>query len=203
MDFCSACGSKRVRVADLYCRACGSAFADATGMRGVTPVVTDEDRPTVAGSAGAGWLRTNPVGVTSVCVLLASGVLALVGALLPWVDAPFGISKTGIEGDGILTAIAGLIIMALATALLFRGDGWRWAWALSTASLILGAFVLIVALYDIDNTNRLIANSRVPAKLASGIYLTAIAGGVAMAGGLLGYFSGPSQRSGPAPAAPE
>ena len=87
----------------------------------------------------------------NVCAISA-GVVA-VAAFLPWVNV-FGISVSGIEGDGLITlacAVVGLVLT-------WRGKlGW-------VGQLVPAALVALVGLFDLNNFS------------AIGLYLTILAG---------------------------
>ncbi len=122
--------------------------------------------------------------------LVGAGLLALVGAVLPWAEAPFGISKSGVEGDGALTLVAGLAVAAIAVVRLLRPGSRIWKWVSVVGGLLLCGFVLLVALVDIADVGRIVGESGGLVRIGSGLYVTALAGGVGMAGAALGAFGG-------------
>jgi hypothetical protein len=79
-----------------------------------------------------------------------------VGVFLPWVSV-FGYSKSGVEGDGILT----LILAAVGLLLIWRA---RFGWVGQGA---LAALVVLVALYDLNDAGNL---------AAIGLYVTFLGG---------------------------
>ncbi len=183
-EFCGKCGSERMEADDLYCRGCGNTFAGEAGVRASTldTIQANTDR--------TGWSKTNAASITSAVILCTSGFFSLVGAILPWANAPFGVSKTGIEGDGMFTLIAGLMIVALAAALVFRGDRASRRWIFSALSMLLSGFILFVAVIDIRDANGIIAGSHNLIKLGPGIYLTTVSGSLGIVGALVGFASG-------------
>ena len=104
---------------------------------------------------------TTPQRVSGVSIL----VVAL-GAFLPWVSI-FGLSKIGIQGDGVITlvlAVAGAIILALTTGLVGseRTSGRK----SSIALLVLAILVAIIGVVDMKGA------------AAIGLYMT-LFGGIA------------------------
>lgn len=102
---------------------------------------------------------TTPQRVTAVSIL----VIAL-AAFLPWVSI-FGVSVTGIQGDGVITlglAVAGGILLVLTTDLFGRGktDGRK----SQIAMLVLSVLVSLIGFMDMNGA------------AAMGLYLTLFAG---------------------------
>ena len=102
---------------------------------------------------------TTPQRISAVSILVTA-----VAAFLPWVSF-FGISKLGIEGDGVMTlilAIAGAIILAMTTGLIGKprdpGKGSQ------ITLLVLAVFTALIGLLDMNGV------------AAIGLYLTLFAG---------------------------
>ena len=109
---------------------------------------------------------------------LAGAALAVVAAFMPWVTATAGIftvSRDGIDGDGQLTLIAALFVAGFALLELL-GAARAHAW-LAALSITGGVGILGVAAYHIID----IADAGL--KVGGGLYLTAIAAVVVLAGG--------------------
>lgn len=87
-----------------------------------------------------------------------------VGAFLPWVSI-FGLSKSGVEGDGVVTLVAALVGagVMLATTGLLR-DGRVPGKAARIVPLVLASFVAVIAIADMNGA------------AAIGLYLTLFAG---------------------------
>ncbi|QSR30916.1 hypothetical protein CFI00_10495 [Nocardioides sp. S5] len=102
---------------------------------------------------------TTPQRISAVSIL----VVAL-AAFLPWVSI-FGVSVTGIQGDGVITlglAVAGGILLALTTDLFGRG---KTAGRKSQIGmLVLSALVALIGFMDMNGA------------AAIGLYLTLFAG---------------------------
>ena len=118
---------------------------------------------------------TMPQRVSGVSIL----VVAL-GAFLPWVSI-FGISKIGIEGDGVITlvlAVAGAIILAATTGLIGseRTPGRK----SSITLLVLAILVALIGLIDMNGA------------AAIGLYLT-LFGGIAWVVGAVWQLTLPKQ----------
>ena len=90
---------------------------------------------------------------------IGAGVGIVIGAFLPWVQV-LGIGVAGTNGDGQITLVLGVIVVAL--SLLAR----RWA-------AMLGALSAVIAFADMTNA------------AASGIYLTLAGGLVAACAGIV------------------
>ena len=119
-----------------------------------------------------------------------SGVAILVvalGAFLPWASI-FGISKIGIEGDGVITlvlSVAGAVILAATTGVVGseRPSGRK----SSIALLVLATLVALVGLVDMNGV------------AAIGLYLT-LFGGIAWVVGAVWQLALPKQPvTAPAP----
>jgi hypothetical protein len=108
-----------------------------------------------------------------------SGVAILVvvlGAFLPWVSI-FGISKIGIEGDGVITlvlAVAGAVILAMTTGLV--GSARTPGRTSQIALLVLAVLVALIGLLDMNGA------------AAIGLYLT-LFGGIAWVVGAVWQLS--------------
>lgn len=94
---------------------------------------------------------------------IGAGVGIVIGAFLPWVQV-LGIGVAGTNGDGQITLVLGVIVVAL--SLLAR------RWAAITVS-VLGALSAVIAFADMTNA------------AASGIYLTLAGGLVAACAGIV------------------
>jgi hypothetical protein len=116
-------------------------------------------------------------------VILGAAALAVVAAFLPWASV-FGVSVSGIRGDGVITLILGVggggLVLAnrtgRVTSLIVEG--------------LLGAFVVIVALYHVNDPFG-----------AIGIYLTLLAGLVWL-GALAWWWFAPQPERGSSAATP-
>jgi hypothetical protein len=123
---------------------------------------------------------TPPQRVTGVAMLVV--VLA---AFLPWVSI-FGISATGIEGDGVITLVLGLtgaVILAITTGLV--GAPRIPGRASQIALLVLAVLVALIALLDMNGA------------AAIGLYLTLL-GGIAWVVGAVWQLSLTKQDTSPA-----
>lgn len=99
---------------------------------------------------------TKPQRVAAGCMLVVA-----IAAFLPWVSL-FGLSVSGIEGDGqitLLCAIIGLVVLALST----RSSDGAPNTALTVAAYAAAAVTLLVALFDMNGA------------AAMGLYLTLFA----------------------------
>jgi hypothetical protein len=132
--------------------------------------------------------RLNSVSIISILGLGAAGILALLGAILPWAQAPFGISKAGVEGDGILTLLAGMLLITIAVVRFAKPAISAWAWTAICGGFLLAGFILVTAVIDINSVQDAAKNAEGLIRVGSGLYLTALAGGLGMAGAVVGIF---------------
>jgi hypothetical protein len=115
-----------------------------------------------------------------------TGLLLMVGALLPWAEAPFGIHKSGMEGDGLFTFGIGITILFIMVMYVFSASAyWRYGWVLSAIFASLTA--LVVALIDYRDLQRIIDEEEL-IKAGSGIYLTIVASGLGAVAAVAGAF---------------
>jgi hypothetical protein len=120
----------------------------------VAAVVDTASVPAVFAQIGSGLVLTDLAAVgcilASVLVIAgtgtpqwlggASAALLLGTVALPWASVPSGISVSGLELDGITTALGGLIFVAVVAAF-----PRRWA---AISGLVLGALILLVSIAD-------------------------------------------------------
>lgn len=113
---------------------------------------------------------------------VGAGLVAVVGAFLPWVvtevsagPVDAGGSAAGIEGLGAITLALGLVAVGAVVALDWSDRG-----ALATA--LVGVAVVLVSGWKVVDLGG-------PASPGLGIYLTLLAGLVILASGLLGLRS--------------
>lgn len=123
-------------------------------------------------------------------VIVVAGILAVVGAFLPWITASgaFGItiSRNGFDGggDGIIAAALGILIVLPGVALLTRNGSPKTARSVAClGGVILGA----LAATDINSVNDRIkslatGSSSVDATLGTGLILVGFAAGAAIVG---------------------
>lgn len=150
MAYCSNCGAEVAR---------SSSFCDSCGEE-IQSVPDTETRR--AGTSGSVTVETQ------LKVILGSAGLAIVGSILPWYSF-LGTTVLGIEGDGIITLIVGVI----------AGVGGWWLDSQKRA-LGLGAVCGLIV--------TLVALSHVRSISAIGVYVT-LAGGLGMLGaGAYGYW---------------
>ena len=123
---------------------------------------------------------------------LGGGVLAVLGAFLPWVSAGF-ITMTGIDGDGVFTLVFG----AIAGGLVVLRD-WESGDVLGVG--LLGVLTLLVAGNVFSSTGSQVGSAAIDFSVSAGIglYLTLVAGLLMLAGAAYGYRndeSSPQERA--------
>lgn len=104
-------------------------------------------------------LLTTPQRISAVAILVTA-----IASFLPWVSF-LGISKLGIDGDGVITllfAIAGAIVLVVTTGLF--GKPRRPGKASQIAMLVLAVLTALIGLLDMNGA------------AAMGLYLTLFAG---------------------------
>ena len=118
---------------------------------------------------------------------IASGLLCVLGAMLPWVTVEFfgTYSRIGLEGDGVLTLIAGLIVAAV----IYVGKGVE-PILVRLGVPIGGLFVIgVSALNLMDISDRIADVSYGIAHVGPGLYITLISGFGILASGYWMYVS--------------
>jgi len=133
----------------------------------MTEMAAPPTRPADEGSASLTTLER---------VIGGSAVVVVIAAFLPWVSV-FGLSVSGINGDGKITLVLALIGLAALAASRGIGPVAVGGRAMHVTELVAGALVVVIGLADLHSVS------------AIGVYLTLLAGvvwvGAAIAG-LLG-----------------
>jgi Protein of unknown function (DUF2510) len=122
-------------------------------------------------------------------VVLAGGAVLILGALLPWATASIGfvsVSKAGTSGDGVITLIIGLGVLAIGWVALAR----RRHQAAVVLGIIAGVIAGGVAIYDIANVSSAVnraqtRSSLVHASVGIGLWVTALAAAGVIAGSIM------------------
>ena len=211
--FCTECGEPIERAADAPDDAGGrspdAGGADAGGdgreadaeapTASADPVAADADPPeadtttdTTATAVAPDETQPSPTERTVRGRKFAAGGIGLttIGAFLPWVKVQtFGgtVTKAGIDGDGSITLA--LAIVAGIALLLGRGKPWTrrsrgLVVVLGLLVALLGTLYLVDPLWGVDASN----NAQDLASRGSGLYLTAIGGGLLSGGPLYATF---------------
>ncbi len=116
----------------------------------------------------------------------------VVGALLPWavVESPFGtLTANGVEGDGIITLVLGLLVLLAASPALFAG---RRSIVGAVGVVVFAGLAALIGISDLINVESSAADieaeadSLANASAGIGLWLTAIAGVLGVFGGLAG-----------------
>lgn len=157
------------------------AVCQVSRTRGLEPASLEsrEPRPTTGRVQMKLGRLTMPQRVSGVSIL----VVAL-GAFLPWVSI-FGISKIGIEGDGVITlvlAVVAAIILVATTGLI--GSERTPGRASSITLLVLAVLVALIGLIDMNGA------------AAIGLYLT-LFGGIAWVVGAVWQLALPKSLASP------
>jgi hypothetical protein len=146
------------------------------GASGSTSAPTRSDRQAAHREAPAP--SRSPGGrSTGAIVVLAGGAVLILGALLPWATASVGfisVSKAGTSGDGVITLVIGLGVLAIGWVALGR----RPHRAAVILGLVAGGIAGAVAIYDIADVSNAISQTRsslVHASVGIGLWITALA----------------------------
>lgn len=122
-------------------------------------------------------------------MVLGGGAVLILGALLPWATASVGfisVSKAGTSGDGVITLIIGLGVLAIGWVALGR----RPHQTAVILGLIAGVIAGGVAIYDIANVSSAVnraqtRSSLVHASVGIGLWVTALAAAGVVAGSIM------------------
>jgi Protein of unknown function (DUF2510) len=126
-------------------------------------------------------------------VMTVGGALGIIGALLPWA-AVFGISMAGTTGDGKITMFLSLIVLGLGVWGLVKHPITWWAGIIAAVT---GLLVLLISGADLKNISgfagKLGDGDSSIVSTGIGLYMTVLAGIVAIAAGVLAIKSKPKQ----------
>jgi MYXO-CTERM domain-containing protein len=117
--------------------------------------------------------------------------LAVLAAFLPWVEASagiFSVSKNGIEGDGIITLVAALVVGAVILGSAYQAIDDR---TTAAAAMTGGGLIAGIGIYDwinVENKAGEIESSLVSVSAGVGLVLTVVAGLAILGVGLLGFW---------------
>jgi hypothetical protein len=106
--------------------------------------------------------------------LAVAGVVAIVGSVTPWSQAPFGISVNGLDGDGQITLACAILAAGMGVLIGLR-RGWLWTPLVGAAAAALST---LVAAIDLGNMHGGI-------HAAYGIWLVLVGSVLAVASGIV------------------
>lgn len=179
MSYCPDCGAE-LDENDRFCRECGYETEPASDSGAPTDERRPRDRDPERRESPAqsdGFSRGQ-------MVVFAGAAVTVVGAFLPWVtiDA-LGISRSGIDADGVITLVLALVAGGGAAV---RWGRWARVGVGVAGALTAGIGLLYVAdpLAGSGVTNQL---ARAAISPGSGLYVTALGGLVMLAGPILDY----------------
>lgn len=126
--------------------------------------------------------------------MIIAGAAAVIAAFLPWVKVAF-ISVNGIEGDGQISAIAGVVLAAMGLDQL-RASGGRRAGVI--VGLVASVIIALLGLYHWNNLSDGVSSVQI------GVYLTIVAGvgGAVMSGQALSSKQSSAEPVSAEPGAP-
>jgi hypothetical protein len=126
---------------------------------------------------------------------LGGAAATFIGALLPWVNGPFGISASGTTGDGILAIILSVPMAIFAWLMISR----RWA---SIATIAFSVLTVAMMSFEVVHISSAAYSSQVGVSIGIGV-IVCFAGGVAgLIGGTLGRRDFVRVGAGYAPSSP-
>jgi hypothetical protein len=118
---------------------------------------------------------------------LLGGIFIIIGSFLPWakvVSGPFGVvTFNGMDGDGIILAIAGAIILLLALT-----KKTRLGMSYSLLVGVVGIIAVIISFIDISNLRSLVAGADFAdliIQTGEGLYLCVLGSFMAAVGGFI------------------
>lgn len=171
------------------------------GQRWTEHTAVPSDRgPGLPTSADQDAIRLAGVG------LVGAGALALLGAVLPWmvVSTAFGgrLTKSGIDGDGQISAAAGLVLLIVGASVLVRRNLDK---ARTILAVLAGGVIAVIGWVDMQDVNERIKSTSsglVNGEIGIGLYMTIAAGGLGIVAAAYGAARSRSQDAGPNPSAP-
>jgi hypothetical protein len=128
-------------------------------------------------------------------VVLIGALLAIVGSILPWARVEGNIvslSKSGTQGDGALTMIAGIIILVMG-ALMLVLESYGIAVILSVLGGLGCAAVAVIDLVDLSARISGISNDYLTVKAGEGIYMVLVAGIIVVIGAAIDRIGAPAK----------
>ena len=126
-------------------------------------------------------------------VLLGAGIVAVIGAVLPWATIAFRLDTrslsdqiNGTARGGIITLMLGLTLGGAAILTMITGGIGRWAAAFA---LVAATLMVMIALVDITDVKRAAGDNGlvglVTVDVGVGLWLTVVAGIAGLVGGVL------------------
>ena len=116
-------------------------------------------------------------------LLIAAGLLGMVGAVLPWATF-LGLTKNGIDGDGAITIVIAALVMGAGIWTVLRAP-----LGIPITALVLSALIALIAVIDISDV------SSTGLSVGSGLWLTLVAGGVGLAAGIWALAARPGAKA--------
>lgn len=113
-------------------------------------------------------------------VALGGAAATFIGALLPWVTGPFGISASGTSGDGIIAIILSVPMAGFAWLMVSK----RWA---SVPTMIVSILTIALMAFEVVH----ISSASPLASLGFGVIVCLIGGFAGLLGGILARRANP------------
>ena len=230
MQYCPSCGES-VTERDQYCSSCGRDLTEAThspqqpsdqqlpaeqrqaqprarqgeagAHRGTGPQQPQEgQQPPAPGPEQEGGIASWPIGRK---VVVGASLIGAIGAFLPWVTLQVlatSVTKRGIEADGRITLLFAILVFITAT---WRWTKWSRVFNTVTGFIILGLGTLYIVDPLVGARNQMTQQQLQYQEAITpgiGLYLTAIAGLLIVAGIVYDTWFNPDFRN-PAPQPPQ
>jgi hypothetical protein len=113
-------------------------------------------------------------------VAIGGAAATFIGALLPWVNGPFGISVNGTSGDGIIAIILSLPMAGFAWLMVRK----RWA---SVPTMIFSILTIALMAFEVVH----ISSASPLASLGFGVIVCLVGGVAGLLGGILARRANP------------
>lgn len=134
---------------------------------GDTPQAADTDVQPETGPETTSNIDSSGGAAFEKKAVLVAALAVIVGAFLPWARF-MGMTLLGIDGDGILTLILGLLIFPAAYL--------RWGKRTALAAIVVGVLIALIALFSLTGIT------------AMGVYVTLLGGLVLVGSGVQAYW---------------
>lgn len=136
-------------------------------------------------------------------IVVVGALVAIIGSLLPWarIEGSFlNASKSGTQGDGVLTLIAGVIIIVMG-ALMLALEQSTFASVIAVLGGLGCAAVAVLDLVDLTGRMSGLSTEYVTLKAGEGIYMVLVAGIIVMVGSIVGLIGSINKGKKPVSAA--
>ncbi len=194
---CSECG-REVSEFAASCPSCGNPMNAATGAKEAGwhndpngkqshQAYWDGEKWTGETRATPGTTAGNTGLLTALKLMMGAAAAVILGSFLPWASltAPLvgTVTQSGMEGDGVISAIAGVILLVAAVVAHSKGVVSQ---ALSVLMILISGGIAFIAVTDFRSVQTLLDTSEftsdgsISTSVGVGLYLIAIGAAVAL-----------------------